>query len=88
MLLVATLFLQQSEIVLRLYSGFTEKTTAINKDRPEDGLHVALCGGGPMPSAHGSGPYVAVMAGGKLFLVDSGTNGVRNLTRMALTPAH
>lgn len=87
-LLVATLFLQRSEIVLRLYSGFTEKTTAISKvSTLEDGLHVALCGaGGPMPSAHRSGPCVAVMAGGKLFLVDSGTNGVRNLTRMGFDP--
>ena len=46
----------------------------------EDGLHVALCGaGGPMPAPKASGPCVAVVAGEKLFLVDSGTNGPRNL---------
>ena len=46
----------------------------------EDGLHVALCGaGGPMPAPKASGPCVAVVAGEQLFLVDSGTNGPRNL---------
>jgi ribonuclease Z len=45
-----------------------------------DGLHVALCGaGGPMPSANRSGPCVAIVAGRTLFVVDAGTNGVRNL---------
>ena len=87
-LLGAVLFSQRTEIVLGLYSGFTEKTTATSKvSTLDDGLHIALCGaGGPMPSAHRSGPCVAVMAGGKLFLVDSGTNGVRNLTRMGFDP--
>ena len=46
----------------------------------DDGLHVALCGaGGPMPAPKASGPCVAVVAGEQLFLVDSGTNGPRNL---------
>ena len=46
----------------------------------EDGLHIALCGaGGPMPAPKASGPCVAVVAGEQLFLVDSGTNGPRNL---------
>ena len=46
----------------------------------EDGLHVALCGaGGPMPAPKASGPCVAVVAGEQLFLIDSGTNGPRNL---------
>ena len=46
----------------------------------EDGLHVTLCGaGGPMPAPKASGPCVAVVAGEQLFLVDSGTNGPRNL---------
>ena len=46
----------------------------------DDGLHVALCGaGGPMPAPKASGPCIAVVAGDQLFLVDSGTNGPRNL---------
>jgi ribonuclease Z len=46
----------------------------------DDGLHVALCGaGGPMTDPHRSGPCVAVVAGKKLFVVDAGTYGLRNL---------
>lgn len=49
----------------------------------EDGLHVALCGaGGPLPDARRSGPCLAVTAGDKLFIIDAGSNGVRNLGRM------
>lgn len=48
-----------------------------------DGLHVAICGaGGPMPDIKRSGACVAIVAGEKIFLVDTGTNGVRNLGRM------
>jgi ribonuclease Z len=49
----------------------------------EDGLHVALCGaGGPMPGPKRSGACVVVVAGEKLFVVDAGTNGLRNINRM------
>lgn len=49
----------------------------------EDGLHLALCGaGGPLPAPNASGPCVAVIAGDKMFVVDSGTDGLRNLGRM------
>jgi len=45
-----------------------------------DGLHVLLCGaGGPLPDAERSGPCVAVVAGGSLFVVDAGSGGARNL---------
>lgn len=48
-----------------------------------DGLHVAICGaGGPMPDVKRSGACVAVIAGGKIYVVDAGTNGLRNLNRM------
>jgi ribonuclease Z len=49
----------------------------------EDGLHVILCGAGsPLPDPKRSGSCVAVLAGEQLFVVDAGTGGVRNLTRM------
>ena len=49
----------------------------------EDGLHIALCGaGGPFPAPRASGPCVAVVAGEQLFIVDTGTDGARNLGRM------
>ena len=52
-------------------------------DSFEDGLHLALCGaGGPLPAPNASGPCVAVIAGKRLFIVDAGTDGLRNLGRM------
>ncbi len=52
-------------------------------DTFDDGLHVTLCGaGGPLPSPDASGPCVVVVAGDQLFMVDAGTNGVRNMGRM------
>lgn len=53
----------------------------------EDGLHLGLCGaGGPLPAPNASGPCVAVIAGDRLFIVDAGTDGLRNLGRMGLQP--
>ncbi len=50
-----------------------------------DGMHLALCGaGGPMPSESRSGPCVAIIVNEKMFVVDAGTNGGRNLGRMRL----
>ncbi|MFT5483018.1 MAG: ribonuclease Z [Halieaceae bacterium] len=54
-----------------------------------DGLHLALCGaGGPMPAPNASGPCVAVIAGERLFVVDAGTDGLRNLGRMGYLPGN
>jgi ribonuclease Z len=48
-----------------------------------EGLHLVLCGaGGPLPDKKRSGACVAVVAGGKIFVVDAGTNGARNLNSM------
>ncbi len=53
----------------------------------EDGLHMALCGAGsPMAAPGYSGPCVAVIAGKRLYVVDAGTNGRRNLNRMNYSP--
>jgi ribonuclease Z len=50
-----------------------------------DGLHVGLCGAGsPFTDAVRSGPCVAVVAGRRLFVVDTGEGAARNLQRMAL----
>ncbi len=52
-----------------------------------DGLHVVLCGAGsPLPDPRRSGACVAVAAGESLFVVDAGTNGARNLSRMGINP--
>ena len=50
-----------------------------------DGLHLGLCGaGGPLPAPTASGPCVVVIAGTRTFVVDAGTNGLRNLNRMGV----
>jgi len=53
-----------------------------------DGLHVGLCGAGsPMADPTREGPCVAVVAGRRLFVVDSGPGSTRRLTLMQLPPA-
>lgn len=53
-----------------------------------DGLHVGLCGAGsPMPDPTRAGPCVAVLAGQRLFVVDAGAGGTKNLALMNLPPA-
>ena len=48
-----------------------------------DGLHLTICGaGGPMPDIKRSGACVAIVANEKIFLVDAGTNGIRNIARL------
>ena len=78
------IYSQRSDIALRILPNAVETMLARNKiEALGEGLHIALCGaGGPMPAANRSGPCVAVVAAGKLFLVDAGANGVRNLGRM------
>jgi len=49
------------------------------------GLHLAVCGAGsPLPAVDRSGPCLAVIAGDRLFIVDAGSNGARNMQRMGL----
>jgi len=50
-----------------------------------DGLHVGLCGSGsPIPDPTRAGPCSVVVAGDKIFVVDAGEGGPRNLARMGL----
>jgi ribonuclease Z len=54
-------------------------------DEVADGLHVGLCGAGsPLPDPRRSGPCVAVIAGRRLFVIDTGSGASRNLSRMRL----
>ena len=53
-----------------------------------DGLHVGLCGAGsPMPDPTRAGPCTVVVAGRRLFVVDIGEGGPKNLALMTLPPA-
>ncbi len=54
-------------------------------DELPDGLHLVLCGAGsPLPDVERSGPCAAVIAGPKLFVVDSGAGSSRVLARSRL----
>ena len=84
MLLSLAIFSQRAEIIAQVMEiGLERRMGANTIAELQDGLHLTLCGaGGPMPAPKASGPCVAVIAGKQLFIVDAGTDGVRNLTRM------
>ncbi len=53
-----------------------------------DGLHIALCGAGsPLPDPRRHGPCSAVIAGERMFIVDSGSGSARVLNQMQFPPA-
>ncbi len=78
------IYSQRATLVGRVMErGLETRMGADAMDELPDGLHLALCGaGGPLPSPVASGPCVLVMAGDKMFVVDAGTNGARNIGRM------
>lgn len=79
---------QKQTIAQRILEAGMNKQMGRNVlDELPDGLQVGLCGaGGPLPAPKASGPCVLVAAGTELFVVDAGTDGVRNLIRMGLQP--
>jgi len=83
-LLGAVVYSQRATIAERVMAKGLETRMGTDASAGlEDGLHLALCGaGGPMPAPHASGPCVAVLAGKRLFIIDAGTDGLRNLGRM------
>jgi|TARA_B110000503_G_scaffold32240_1_gene52389 ribonuclease Z len=78
------IYSQRGDIALRILPAAMEANLSTNKiEELGDGLHIGLCGaGGPMPAATRSGPCVVVVAAGKLFMLDAGSNGIRNMGRM------
>lgn len=84
-LITTIIIYSQREIIITrvMEKGIEARLGADIVDELEDGLHVGLCGaGGPMPAPKASGPCVVVVAGKQLFMVDAGTDGIRNLSRM------
>lgn len=54
----------------------------------EDGLHVAIAGSGsPLPDEKRGNPCVAVIAGGKAYIVDTGESSSETLNRMGIDAA-
>lgn len=84
----AGLWAFRGPIALKLFTRQVEKTlkTDAIAELP-DGLHVGLCGSGsPIPGPDRAGPCVVVIAGQRMYLVDAGEGGARNLNRMGFSP--
>jgi len=83
-LVVIAAYSQRSEISQRILARGAEMAMTANwVAELDDGIHVSLCGaGGPLPDPNRSGPCVSIVAGKQLFVIDAGTNGVRNLLAM------
>jgi ribonuclease Z len=74
----------RERITLRLMNRVVAQNMASSllDDLPE-GLAVALCGAGsPLPDPKRSGPCTAVIADGRIFVVDAGAGSSRILARM------
>jgi ribonuclease Z len=84
--IVAGAYVVRDDLALRLMPRAAERVLGSNLlQQLPDGLHIALCGAGsPMPDPVRSGPCVAVIAGGKLLVIDSGSGAARNLNRMGI----
>jgi len=53
-----------------------------------DGLHVGLCGtGSPLPDPKRNGPCTLVIAGKRMFVVDTGDSAAKGLSMMGFMPA-
>ena len=87
-IVIVLVYTQRATIAERvLQRGMEVQMGADHVATLDDGLHLALCGaGGPLPAPRASGPCVAIVAGDGLFVVDAGTEGVRNLIRMGYRP--
>lgn len=84
--LAAVLVVFQRPIATAVLQTVAHKNAGRNilPDLP-DGLHVALCGtGSPFPDPTRAGPCTAVIAGDRLFIVDTGEGSARNLGYMGL----
>ncbi len=88
LVIISALYAKRSEVVSTLLQKGMEQQFAANTlNELSDGLHLALCGaGGPMPAPKASGPCVVVVAGEQLFIVDTGTDGPRNILRLGYQP--
>jgi ribonuclease Z len=84
--IAVVLFVFQRQIATAVLQTVAHKNVGRNvlPDLP-DGLHVGLCGtGSPFPDPSRAGPCTAVIAGERLFVVDTGEGSARNLGYMGL----
>jgi ribonuclease Z len=82
-------FVFQGPIGMRIFErAVAQRLGVVTVPGLEDGLHVGLCGtGSPLPNVDRAGPCNLVVAGDRVFIVDIGEGGARNLTLMGVNPA-
>jgi ribonuclease Z len=85
-ILVIVLYLLRGSLAMPIFERVLPKMMGADiRDELADGLNVGVCGaGGPLPDPRRSGACIAVMAGETLLVVDTGTGGARNITRMQI----
>src|SRR5438876_5539419 len=83
------LWLARGEIALAVFKRAMARNMAGDPVAAlPDGLHVGLCGAGsPMPDPRRAGPCTVVIAGKRMFVVDSGEGSTKVLSLMGLPPA-
>lgn len=88
-LLIASAFVFQKQVATRLMQRMAHKNVGRNIiPTLPDGLHLALCGtGSPFPDPTRAGPCSAIIAGDRLFIVDTGEGSARNLGYMGIPAA-
>lgn len=88
-LVVATVYIFQQQIATRVMQQMAHKNVGRNIiPTLPDGLHLALCGtGSPFPDPTRAGPCSAIIAGDRLFIVDTGEGSARNLGYMGIPAA-
>ncbi len=83
---LAVVYLYRESLALRLMERVIAQNlrTSLLDELP-DGLHLGLCGAGAaLPDPGRAGPCVAIVAGGKLYVVDAGSGSSESLARMRL----
>jgi ribonuclease Z len=83
---IALVYGFRAPLALRLVEGVVaDNMSSSLLDELPEGLHVVLCGAGsPLPDPDRSGPCVAVVAAGRLYVVDAGSGASRTLARLRL----
>jgi ribonuclease Z len=84
LLLLAAAYAFRAPLAMRIAERGIERSLSAEPFAAlQDGISLALCGaGGPLPDPKRSGPCVAVQAGKLHLVIDAGSGGARNLTRM------
>lgn len=82
LVLVFVLFLYRDTITIKFMERLLDRNFSSDLTTDlSDGLHVFLCGAGsPMFDLKRSGPCTAILAGNRVFVVDTGNAASKNLT--------